>query len=363
MLIYEWNVIFITIYALLCNIIPFKQFKKYFFIFLSSTHLFIIQGLRSQFVGGDLPGYNLLYYGIDSIDKMMDFYFEPGYSILTMALSKIGISFQFFIVLISLFVFISLSFFIYRYSEYPYVSYLLYLYFGIYDFGFSGLRQIIAMSIILLSFDQLNKNKTLNFFILVIVAGTFHVTSLFFFIVYLILLNSKTKQIYKYSYPILLIIIILFGNQIVYDSTMWFRPELISSYATSFKDGFGMDEIVLIILFTLGVMLKYIRPIENSNDIYERLLTIVSIALIFQLLSPYSYYFTRLNLYYYQFVTVFATIVIQQLIDLSSTKHVLIKVISKGIILGVLFLLFFAFYHNYLDTNPHQIIPYEFFWD
>lgn len=363
--IYEWSIVYITIYAFVCSFIPNKKTSKKVFIFLASLHLFIIQGLRSEFVGGDVQTYknhfnNQSFIGVFDV---IEGAFEPAYHYLTLFLSKMGISFQFFMIMISLFTFIVLGIALYKFSPHPYISFLLYLFFGIYDFGFSGLRQTIAMSIVLISFYFILEKKPKKYYFTILIATLFHSTALFFIVFYVLINNKLINKLYWYFYPVLLVIILGFGSRITYFATVLFNEKLLRSYSSSFTSGFGMDELVLIALFIIGALLYFLMSQLNDNKNYKSLLLLTSVAMLVQLLSPYSYFFIRFNLYFYHFVILFAPLVYDIVLNLVSKKEKLLNIFIKAVFALIFFIVIFRFYNGYLEQNPHLILPHSFYWE
>src|SRR5690625_3153529 len=169
--IYDGIIISIFIYYVFSSTITNKKKAKKIFIAISILHLIIVQGLRADIIGGDLAVYKIQYNTIQNMNiiNSLDYWgFEPVYNIFTYCLSKLGVSFQLYLFIVSVFVLTGIGYFIYKYSLIPIISLLIYLLFGIYDFGFSGLRQIIAMTIILYAYKYIVKRKPVKYFSLII---------------------------------------------------------------------------------------------------------------------------------------------------------------------------------------------------
>ncbi|MHB0809373.1 MAG: EpsG family protein [Facklamia hominis] len=361
MTIYEYNIIFITLYAILSNLIQNKKIRRFLFIMFSSTHLFFVQGFRSIYVGGDLLGYKVYYNSTDSIREIFHGQFEVGYNLISYICNSLGINFQFFICIISLFTFVVLSIYLFKNSKNVYMSYGLYLYFGIYDFGFSGLRQMIAMTIILISFEYLLNKKLIKFIICTLIATSFHTTAISFLLIYPLVNIQTVSKLYTKVYVITLPFLIYFGSIIVYGALNWFQPFLLRNFNFNYLDGFGMDEIFIIIIYIAGVIMIFIDKNNKENELFYALYIISTITLAIQLLSPFSYYFTRFNLYFYQFLIIYFPLLyeyyLSKLFKHRKISYLLIKIIS----LSIFFIGLLIFYHNYIQTNPHLIVPHSFF--
>ncbi|AMB94514.1 EpsG family protein [Aerococcus sanguinicola] len=361
MTIYEWIFLFITLYAIICSFIPDDKISRLLFTIFSSLHLFIVQGLRGTHVGGDLPGYQTFYNLTSNFDKIIDGQFEIGYNFISYIFNVLHINFQVFIGIVSLFVFLILSIYIYKYSKNIYMSYGLYLYFGLYDFGFSGLRQIIAMSILLISFKFLIEKNLVKFLIVTTLATLVHTTAISFFIVYPLVNSKFIQKIYNKLFVLVLPVVFYFGGLIVYEVLKWFQPLLLTNFNFSYMDGFGMDEIFIIVIYIAGILLPLFEKTVKQDKLYRSLQVLSSITLGVQLLSPYSYYFTRFNLYYYQFMIIFVPYLFESYMGYFLRKNKTLHLFTRYSTLVLFFIAIVLFYHGYIQTNPHKIVPYSFF--
>src|SRR5699024_9034152 len=105
----------------------------------------------------------------------------------------------------------------------------------------------------------------------------------------------------------------------------------------------------------LGMYFYWRVPRLKDDTNFSNLFIITSLTLLFQLLSPYSYYFIRLNLYNYHFIMIFSTMLIKLIIDSVVNREIYIRFFVKFAIFAVILLVMFNFYHSYLGTNPHLI--------
>lgn len=360
--IYEWCIVFIALYAVLCYFIPSFKVSKKVFVLLSSGHLLAIQGLRAISVGGDLIRYENNYNLVknSSVSGVFSGGSEIGYSFVEFIFGQFGLPFQALLFVISFFNIYVLGRTIYKYSTYPSISYLLYLAVGIYDFGFSGLRQSIAMSIILISFKYINEQKKWKFLLVIIIASLFHNTSLLFLFVYF-LTNKTFKKIYQKIFPLVLLIILIFGKQLSYYATLVFNEELIDYYNSSVSS-IGTTAAILFVILLIGILFEYKIKKLKDNKIYSDLLVIISIAFIIQLLSPYSYLFTRVNMYFFQFIILFVPLIYDIFIKRVASKNTLGKFTIRSTINIIFFIAILLYYHSYLESNPHWVLPHYFFW-
>src|SRR5699024_7386995 len=118
--------------------------------------------------------------------------------------------------------------------------------------------------------------------ITIIIASTFHITSLIFLIIYIIT-NMKFKKIYLYSYVLILIVIFVMRPVLSFALTYFFNRNYL--YYQSYN-GSLIGGTAIVILFSLllgGITVFYDRSIKR-NYIYEKTFIIISIAFVIQLL-------------------------------------------------------------------------------
>ncbi|WP_198439513.1 EpsG family protein [Aerococcus urinae] len=361
MTIYEWIFLLITLYAIVCSFIPDDKISRLLFTTFSSLHLFIIQGLRGTHVGGDLPGYQTFYQVTTNFSDVINGKFDIGYNFINYIFNILQINFQTFIGIISFFVILIFSIYIYKYSYNLFISYGLYLFFGLYDFGFSGLRQIIAMSILLISFKFLIEKDFKKFLIFTTLATLIHTTAISFFIAYPLINSNFIQKIYNKFFVVILPFIIYFGGLIVYQVLKWFQPLLLVKFNLIYSEGFGMDEVFIILIYLSGILLPLFNKKIKKDRLYISLQLLSSITLGIQLLSPYSYYFTRFNLYYYQFMVIFVPYIFEGYARYIMGKNKFVYLFLRYSALLIFFFAIVFFYHGYIQTNPHKIVPYSFF--
>lgn len=362
--IYEWCIILITMYAAITYFISSETLSKKIFICLTTSHLLIVQGLRSSDIGVDLGRYsrhflstqNSSYEGVFS----NIFNFEFGYNLFTTAASNLNLSFQVFIFLISLINLTVLGWMIYQYSSNAYISYMMYIILGLYDFGFSGLRQSLALSIILISYHFINKKKLLFFLISIIIASLFHSTALIFGIV-CFLQNEKIVELFHRFYVFVLLIVILLGNRISLYITSIFNEEYIGYGAPG--DILGTTAIIIATVLIIGYYTQLKTPISKDTKISTDFFNILLIALIVQLFSSYSYLFTRLNFFFYQFIIFYIPIVYDKFIYIVLKRNRFGNFLIRYFISIFLFIILLLYFHSYLQQNPHGIMPHSFYWE
>ena len=158
--------------------------KKLKSIFMG-TGLIVVMGLRHFSVGCDtvqyLYRYNNVIYTLNN-----EIFSNPewGFHGLATLLKKIGLSNQGYILVMSFLIALPFSLLVYKYSRNIFLSFFLHLTIGVFTMNMSGIRQSLAMSIIMIAFMFGTKRNLLGFFISVGLAYTVHNTAICFLPVY-----------------------------------------------------------------------------------------------------------------------------------------------------------------------------------
>lgn len=161
-------------------------------------YLCLLAVLRSYEVGIDTATYVDQFDRIAQMDDLGAYLevssMERGYILLVWLLAHIFPSARVLLVLTSVFLFFSLGRFLNKYSRIPWFSVFLFFTLTLFDFYLSGLRQALAISILLFAYDDLVKGKLFPFAALVILASQFHNSAIVFLAVYpLMRIRSSRK--------------------------------------------------------------------------------------------------------------------------------------------------------------------------
>jgi len=275
--------------------------------------LILIAALRSPYTGMDTVGYYYVYGNLLRNTKDWHFFFDElidairggtfkdtiMWSFVSKILTFILPSAQLWMGAISAVFIVSAYTVIRRYSKDPIVSWL-YLCVFIYAFILQGLRQSVAMAIVLLSFKYVYERKPAKFLLLIAFAYLFHQSSIAFIIAYpLYGLNVKRKHI-------IIIIIALVLSRVV--------PHIINSvleYLTSktrFSGYIGRSgmyslsgSIILTCIFIFCY--RYKDRLCEDNDVNRLLFALSFVGVITQTMAVIvaemfrvSYYFSMFNM-------------------------------------------------------------------
>lgn len=368
MLFYTVNNLVILLWAaLFCFHKPSKR-KNLVFIILTFTQLGLISILRYH-IGFDYnmyaAGYNFMYEDGFSTLQYKDW--EVGFVFLTKILGCLlpnYIWYMGFIVFITL---VPAGIFIYKNSEMPWVSTVLYVNLFLFFMTMNFLRQSIALSIIMLSWHFMKKNKFIPFAITVIIASLFHQTALIMFIVYFFVkMKTTMKEIIVYLYILLWFYISSTGfiNLITsfvheeYSDSVFIRQGLSFVYAV-------LPAVVVLAAFwlvkiktiTVNREVQYIINMSlicailsitmSKHSILERLTYYFTIFLI--LLVPVIYQSIRTN-------GIKFSIGSNKAINLCSEKE---KKITATVFLVLILVLSYIHMYYGMAENAHGVVSYE----
>lgn len=184
----------------------------------STFILLCIVAFRADSVGADTSTYKDLY------DIQYEWPFEQGYNYIVNIGHLQGWDFHTFLIFCSIFSIGTLGFFCYKYSS----NYLLSLFFfvtiGNFSMYMTGLRQVIAITILIWATICIMNKKYYLFFPLVFIASTIHTSAIIFFPVYFVRYIRLSKKTALITFAAILFILIAFSQQILLFSSVYF-PE------------------------------------------------------------------------------------------------------------------------------------------
>ena len=170
------------IIVLICSLLPKKEQRRG--ILVCGFILFILFAFKGFNVGKDTPSYIYEYITNSYTTEYDSENFEPGRTIFQAVCKLVGLGARGYLIIVSIIICIPLIKIIKRYSIDPCFAFLLYLTIGNYTFNMTGIRQSIAISIIIGGVLIAFKHKYLLrrifvLFVAVIIASLMHKSSLF----------------------------------------------------------------------------------------------------------------------------------------------------------------------------------------
>ena len=253
-----------------------------------------------MYLTGDLRKYAWGYYTIAESGWFSEEVFQGGRNFGFFWLQKLFSSltngdFQIFLIFIAIVTEIAVAIIIYRYSPAPWLSYLLWNCFGFYLFGFSAIKQALAMALLMLAFIGIMEEKPKKFLLWTALAGCIHVPALIFLPAYW-MAKSRLSIQKLIAYGVCAGLVFLFRNQIVVFVSDFYYDE------TDFviNEHVGGRFLMIAALLVVGVILR-----GFSGKDFSKLFNLMFVAALIQMFSGFDNVFTRLTDYYFQFLILY----------------------------------------------------------
>lgn len=347
MLIYLANVLIIAIYSCIYNLwFKGRGVVKMTLLFLATLQLVLMLGLREVNLGSDMVRY-WEYYGHQlswSLSNLSDIRFEIGFKILTKVLSSLLDNPQLYLLAIASLSVLPLGYLAYKYSKMPFFTMLLYIFLGFFAFNFSGLRQSIALGLVMVSYRYIQRGNLIKFLAVIGFAACFHVSAVTFIPAYFIR-NFKLTPRRTVLLFLIAIIIFIFNTQILMHITSIFYQNY-----TVTTTGSYMWMLMSVGLYLLSMMV-YRRVIE-SNPQSIALYNIVGVGSILMLFAPVADNVMRISNYYFIFIIL---LIPAALAEIRGAK-------VRAVVTAASLMFFVGVYLYLAALDLYGIVPYKFFW-
>ena len=327
----------------------------------------LLSGLRHQYLTGDMQTYCYKYWRTLNEGWFSEEIFQEGknfgFNWLLKFFSTISDGeFQVFLIAVAIFIQAAVAYLIHKYSPLPWLSFLVWNCIGFYSFGFSAIKQSIAMGLIMIAFVGIMEERPKLFAVFTILAGFVHAPALIFIPAYFL-----SKQ--KFTLRTLIIYIcgaaavFINRNQIVKLMEEFYYEEGIIGDNTELGGRFFLIVLFIIAGFALkGFNGKYFSKVAN----------LIVVAAVLQMFSGFDNVFTRLTDYYLQFLIIFIPLAFGDYKD--EKFHGISEGISldipprlKFIIIVFLSVFLIWFYNKYIlgvdMIAVDDYTNYRFFWE
>lgn len=326
--------------------------------------LLILAALRGESVGNDTEEYIGIFETYKNTPDA-DTRYEIGYVWLNKLLSNVSQNSQIVIIVTSIFIFISYGSFIYKYCKMPNLSLFIFFTFGYYAFAISGIRQSLAIAILLFGYKYIIKGNFFKFLICVIIASLFHSTAVLFLPAYF------TRNLRCNSKNLLIILLAGVGGMIAFSAITSIMFQYFIIYEHYSEGIYGgetrMASILYVVVSLLITIIGYmvyerkINKVYNSHpkknrktiDIEGNMIILVAIATAIYIMSLNLNIFDRIALYY----NVFAMIVLPNAIYKFRPKNRLLCT-------AITIIFFFSYTALVILKRPlwNSSFPYTFFF-
>lgn len=171
-----------------------EKYKK-ILIAISAIILIIFASMRGilldgKYKGNDFESYRNWFYNIENI--RLTWNNDIAFNLLMLVINRTTGSFDFFIVITSSLLVLSIYSFAIKNSENFVMTIFCFITFGIYELAFSAIRQWVAGTFFLFAYQFVKDKKFWKYFISILLASTFHNSAIILIIVYPFV-NSKLK--------------------------------------------------------------------------------------------------------------------------------------------------------------------------
>lgn len=311
MLIFTSYILFIGL--LRFSIISNKKLYDVFTI-ISGFLLFLICALRTIDFAPDVVGYVNKYISLSNVNlsTLLSNFInnvgkDPFFYLFAKTISLMGFNYQAWLAIIALFFCWAITKLIKSYSPEPFISFLSLISLGFLYFSLTGLRQTMALSMIIFSYKYLKENKFIPFFILVILGSFFHTSAIIFLIIYPI---KNMKINYKhFIIPLVALFIAYFFKDFVLKLLEFLN--LIDGYSGYLTNNSSLNLSGFIIQFFIFLFCYvYKKNILNQDEKDNVLYNLVFLGLFFQAFSLVIAEFFRVSMYF----SVFSIILIPKAI-------------------------------------------------
>ena len=352
-------IIFIPILSFLFN--PYKRELNRKEIFIFFLLLFGISGLRHVEIANDSIAYASSFMDAKYLNSFWELEgrFEFGFQYLVKFI-KFFISDEIYIyfIITSFLIQFSLARFIYKNSKIIWLSIFFLITLRFYFFSVSAIRQGLALVACLLAYEFLKKEKMKYFYLTVMLAFSFHYSSLAFLILPLF---TKIKPSGKKIIIFGIISLILFS---VMGSFMTVFTSLSDYGKDYFEQGLANDftarlGAIFISLLSLAMLIfiyrsNYFKKNQN-NKLFRVQFWSVYLALIINFMAIK---FSILIRFYYYF-GIFSIVLLPNVISFIDNKMI------RNIIIKFWFLISLIFIMIILYNKPewYNFYPYKFFWE
>jgi hypothetical protein len=294
--------------------------------------------------------------------------FEPGYIFLNRIIGLLGLNFNFLLLVISIFNYILLYFAIENHAhKYKWLSLFLFLiYFDLFFYSLSAIRQSIVISIFLYSSKYIENKKPLIFGIWILFGSLFHWTS--FILIPIYFLYHKLKKLtIKKAFSVVFISIIFYELLTRFLSLFrQFMSNRVEYYLFIFDP--GIENNYLSATFMLIILLLWIYLITRFNskkigkdgekkedlELFIKFPMIaIMLYLILQVFQRVEYFsvIPRVQLYFYPFY-IFAAPYSLKIFKVNDRKYLVVTMI---------FILSAYFIYRYEVINTYASEYYESF--
>lgn len=327
-------------------------------------------GLKEVSVGSDTISY---YYRYENAMEMMtneSVQSEMGFNLMNLFFHDvIFFPWQLYLLFLSFVIIGGTSFFVNRFSDDVFFSFFIYLTIGCFTLDMSGIRQSLAISLCYVALTLLDywdvfspkKQLTVNFILqkmkiyiipilLILLAASFHNSSIVFFVVFLM-------RHFRLSKKQLFVILLIAISAIFYKNLVTsLIPALEGTrYSTlDFDEEYAINPLVILVTITIPMAALYFIPTERDGK-YPCIITLMflfaALNIFFKILSMNQVLLGRMSDY---FMNCYVILIPTLIYSLKRQNSIVIK--------SVISLLCIIMFYMGTKGGAYKIDHYLFFW-
>lgn len=225
--------------------------------------VFILLAFKDASIGGDTAGYlraydTLVYYNdISSLEDRGYVRVEEGYKLYLTILTSLFSHSQFLLIATSLVICSSLYYFISRTAKNRSLALFFFVSMGFFQFAMSGIRQTLAICIVLFGYKFVVEQKLWKFALIVLVAMQFHKSAIIFAPVFYIANMNINKQTISMMFVSMLIL-------------FFAADKILLSAADTMNYNYGIEATGNGYTFFLIVLLITILAVKNNEVLQQQ---------------------------------------------------------------------------------------------
>lgn len=314
--------------------------------------LFLLM-FRAASVGNDTVNYmnafkSINWYGLSNIDM---FSTERGFVLYTWVISIITDNAQVYLAVSALICIILMLPTYLRLCEDTTLSIAIFCVLSTFVMMFSGIRQMLAISIGFLAYRYVRKKQIVPWVIVSFLAMSIHTSAIMLFLMYPLYHARITKKWLWVVFPII-IIVFIFNEQIF--SVIGVYIDEYTRFDSSIEE---TGAYMMILLFAILGAFAFIIPGNEELDAeIIGLRNFLLIAIIIQLFVPLNALIMRMGYYF----IIFIPLLIPQIIKNRAQEWEKIALFSRHIMVTV-FILYFLY--SMQNNQPLNVVPYSFCWE
>lgn len=266
-------------------------------------------------------------------------------------------NFQIYLTIISVLIVTPLMYFYCQDKRHALLKIVLFVNMSTFVMMFSGIRQMIAVSLGVLAFDCIKKKRNLLFLILTAVAFLIHTSGFMIIFLYPLYHIRLRKKHLIFVVP-LMIVLLVFNNAIF---------TLLNSFLMQFSSKFELETsntgaFTSLILFALLAAFSYFISDEEQMEKEDfALRNILMAAVAMQCFAPLHVLAMRMNYYF----IIFVPVAVAKAFATANKKYA--NVAKMGEIVIITFFVFYFVYTLYMElatgNSVLNTVPYVAFWE